>query len=357
MSNRVIQIIVGVVVICLAVATGAAMALGFISRQSEEAERNRREENKPMIGFSIDSMVIERWHRDVDIVKTRAEELGFDVEVVNSYEDSEKQIEQVRALIREGAEAILILPHDKDSLSDVVAEAKRQDIIVVAYDRLIANADVDAYVSFDNRAVGEVIAQGVMDEVPQGNYVIINGAPADNNSTMINEGFYTVLQPAIDNGDIRIIEEIWAENWREEFAYNAISKLMQDEVVIDGVLCGNDLLAEGAISALAEYSMAGEVVVAGQDANISACQRIVEGKQLMTVYKPLKDLAEGSVELVDAMLQGKADFSGETINDGSYDVPYVKFDVIPVNEDNMRETVIKDFFHSEEDIYRQDKEE
>ncbi len=353
MKKRLIQITASVTIIAIAVGLGMFIATNFMEGNREENGDTIKMEAKPMIGISIDSMVIERWHRDVDIIKTRAEELGFEVEVVNSYEDSEKQIEQIRALIKEGAAAILILPHDKDKLADVVEEAKRQDIIIIAYDRLIANANVDAYVSFDNMAVGEIIAQSTLEKVPEGNYVVINGAPSDNNSTMIHEGFYNLLQPYIDNEKVTIVHELWAENWREEYAYNAVSKLMQDGVQVDAIICANDLLAEGAISALSEYGLAGEIPVSGQDANISACQRIVDGKQLMTVYKPLKNLAEGAVELVYTMLHNQEVSEESTINDGTYEVPYVKFGVIEVNAENMRETVIKDFFHTEEDIYRE----
>lgn len=353
MRRKIILAILIAIALVVAVGLGMFIANNFMTTGPEQPSSDQEVDKKPMIGVSIDSMVIERWHRDVDIIKARGEELGFHVEVVNAYEDSDKQVEQLRSLIKEGAKALLILPHDKDKLSDVVEEAKKQGVIVIAYDRLITDADVDAYVSFDNVAVGEAIASAMLTSVPEGNYVIINGAPSDNNSAMVHQGFYNVLQPSIDSGAITVIHETWAVNWREEFAYSAIARLMQDEQTIDGVLCANDLLAEGAISALAEYGMAGEIPVAGQDANISACQRIVEGKQLMTVYKPLKNLAEGSVELVNSLLEGRSLANQETINDGSYQVPYVKFDIIPVTVDNMRETVIKDFFHSEEDVYRQ----
>ncbi len=162
--------------------------------------------------------------------------------------------------------------------------------------------------------IGEIIAEAIVKKVPEGNYVVINGAPADNNSTMIHEGFYKLLQPYIDNEKVTIVHELWAENWREEYAYNAVSRLMLEGVQVDAIICANDLLAEGAISALSEYGLAGEIPVSGQDANISACQRIVDGKQLMTVYKPLKNLAEGAVELVYTMLHNQEVSEESTIN-------------------------------------------
>lgn len=329
-------------------------------RKNAGAEKdidNKEGREKPLIGISVDGMVLERWQRDIEILKASAVELGFDVVTVNAYEDAKKQNEQIRALIKEGADAIFILPYDKDSLSQVVSEAQKEGIIVVSYDRLITGANVDLYVSFDNIRVGEEMAQALLDAVPTGNYVVINGSPLDYNSEMFREGFFNILQPAIEEGRISILKEVWANNWREDVAYNTVSQLLQEGETIDGIIGANDLLAEGAISVLSEYGLVGQVQVVGHDAEISACQRIVEGKQLMTVYKPLKNLAKGSMEVVADLLKGKALSYDDKISDGIYQVPYLKFDVIPVFEDNMRQTIIKDFFHSEEDVYRNLQEE
>lgn len=350
--NWIIKIIV--VLFVLAIGTVIAVLTGPSWQQTKEMPRRivDIENDNPMIGFSVDALIIERWQRDLDILKARAEERGFQFQVVNAYENVDRQIEQISTLVDEGAVAIFILAYDKDALADVVEEARRQGVLVIAYDRLISNAKVDAYVSFDNVLVGELMAQALIDEVPKGNYVIINGSPLDNNSMMFNEGYYNILGPYIARGDITVIEEVWAEDWREDIAYNTVDQLLSKGIEFDAVIGANDLLAEGAISVLSEYGLVGDVKVVGHDADISACQRIVEDKQLMTVYKPLKNLAEGSIDLVYNMLTQESVEFDAYINDGTYDVPFVKFDVIPVSKENMRDTIIKDFFHSEEDVYR-----
>ena len=324
----------------------------FFVKNQEPRRSIYDEDGKPMIGFCVDAMAIERWQKDINILKARAEELGFEVEVVNAYENRDKQVEQIRTLVDEGALAIFVLPYDKDGLSEVIMEAKRKGVIIIAYDRLINNANVDAYVSFDNVAVGEYMAQALVEKVPKGNYVIINGSPLDHNAFMFNEGYYNVLQPFIDRGDINIVSEVWAKDWREEFAIQTVSDLLVANVEINAVIGANDRLAEGAIGVLSEFGLVGKVQVVGHDADISACQKIVEGKQLMTVYKPIKNLAEGAMDLVYKILMNQKFEVAETINDGKYEVPFYKFDVISVDKSNMRETVIKDLFHREEDIYR-----
>lgn len=328
-----------------------------IIQTSENGSKHYTEDDKPMIGFSIDGMVIERWQKDINILTSKAEEYGFVVEVANAYENADKQSQQIKTLADEGALAIFILPYNKEGLSEAIEYAKDKDVIVIAYDRLINNADVDAYVSFDNVSVGEKMAQALIDEVPQGNYVIINGSPKDNNAFMFNDGFYHVLEPYIESGDITIIREVWSDNWREEYGTQAVLELLEEGVEIDAIIGANDRLAEGAISVLSQYGLVGSIPVVGHDADVSACQRIVEGKQLMTVYKPIKNLAEGSVDLVVHMLNNREIPADETIANGLKDVPYYKFDVISVHAENMDETVIKDLFHREDDIYRDSQDD
>jgi len=328
---------------------------GYLVFNKQDADLPVTIESSPediMIGFSVDSMVIERWKKDVNILKSNAEALGYRVEVTNSFENADKQNKQIISLVDAGAKVIFIIPTDKDALGDSIEYAKKHQVIVIAYDRMINNANVDAYVSFDNVLVGEYLAEALIEVVPKGNYVIINGAPTDLNSYMFNEGYHNVLKPYIESGDIQIIHESWADGWREELAYERVNQLLEDDNQIDAIIGANDLLAEGIISALSEHGLAGKIPVVGHDAEVSACQRIVEDKQLMTVYKPISTLADGAITVAEKLLRGEPLIFNETINDGTYDVPYIKFEVIPVNKDNMRETVIKDLFHLEEDIYR-----
>lgn len=318
----------------------------------EESSKELDENSKKVIGLSMDTMVIERWQKDRDILTAKAKESGYDVITLNANEDMERQRNQIKYLIDKKVDVIVIIPSEKDGLETVIEEAKRKGIIVIAYDRLIMNANVDAYVSFDNVKVGEYMASYLLSKVPSGNYVIINGSTYDNNSIMFNQGYKNILEEHIENGDVSIVEEVWADYWREDIASQTVNEVLERGNEVNGIIGANDRLAEDAISVLTENGLAGEVFVVGHDADISACQRIVEGTQLMTVYKPIKHLAEGTVELINKMLESKEFESNEYINDGKYDIPYIKFDVIPVNNDNMKETVIKDGFHNEEDVYR-----
>lgn len=335
--------------VCLGILiVGISMFMIYLKQQSDE----KQDDDEIVIGFCADNLVIERWQRDQEIFMARAKEKGANVLVYNANESNDTQVQQIKSLIDKKVDVIVVIPYDKDGLSDVILEAKKAGIKVIAYDRLINNVGIDAYISFDNVKVGELQSKALVNVVPKGNYLIINGSPEDNNSSMFREGYMNILNPYIENKSIRIIGEVWANDWREEPAYNLITETLEKGMHIDAVIGANDRLAEAAIRALSEEGLAGDVYVAGHDADISACQRIIEGTQYVTIYKPIRKLAEEAVDLAIRLAKNEENSSTETINNGVMDVPYYKLDVLTVTKETMKETVIDDGFHLEEDIYR-----
>lgn len=332
--------------------TGLLFAVILCSCGTGSGSKEAKTDDKIVIGMVLDGLVIERWQKDRDIFVSKARELGAEVIVRNANEDTERQVELIYSIIEEGIDCLVIIPYDKDGLSQCVKAAKKKGIPVISYDRLIRNADVDAYIAFDSVKVGQLMAGVLYEQVPEGNYIIINGSQKDNNSYLFNSGFKLALQEGLDSGKIHILDEVWSEDWREEEAYNTVGRAIKAGKEIHAVIGGNDRLAEGAIKVLSENRMLNKVLVVGHDAELSACQRIVEGTQLATVYKPIKVLAEGAAKLAVDMVKGKKIQYTHTIHDGKYSVPTIQYDPILVTKDNMVETVIKDGFHTMEEVYR-----
>ena len=289
--------------------------------------------------------------KETGIYCVKAKELGAEV-VRNANQDTDRQVEQIYTIIEEGIDVLVIIPYDMDGLSQCIRAAKRKGIKVIAYDRLIRNSDLDVYIGFDSIKVGQLMAGVLYEKVPEGNYIIINGSPKDNNAFMFNEGFKLALQKGLDSGRINIVYEVWAEDWRKEEAYNTVNKAITEGKEIDAIIGGNDGLAEGAIKALSENRLVDDVSVVGHDAELSACQRIVEGIQVATVYKPIKALAEGAAEVAVNMAKGKEIEYIHTIDNGKMEVPYIQYQPILVTRENMMDTVIKDGFHTMEEVYR-----
>ena len=308
----------------------------------------QNDDDEIILGFISESMTVERWQRDRDIFVAKAEELGAQVIVKNAYEDSERQIELGKEMIDQGVDVLAIVAYDKDSLKDFVQYAHNNNVKVIAYDRLINNANADLYISFDSYRVGELMGEAAVAAVPEGNYVILNGAEQDNNSFLLNDGYMDVIQPYVDSGQVHIVGEMWVEDWRDELAYNYINEIIDSGTPIDAIIAGDDRLAEGAINALSENRLAGEVFVSGQDAELAACQRIVQGIQSMTVYKPISMLAEGAAELAVQMAGGGSVGESGIISDGTYDIACIVYEPVMVTKDNINEMIIGDFYTIEQ---------
>lgn len=321
--------------------------------RSEGNTKVSKEPDKIVIGLSLGTLMEDRWIRDRDIFIAIAQQEGLDVIVNNANKDSNLQYQQVLEMLKQGIDVLVIAPNDSISEAKCVKAAKDKNIPVISYDRLVANSNADVYISFDNYQVGEIMASYMVENVPKGGYMIVNGSQNDSNSKMINDGAMSILKPYIDKKQINILAETWVDGWTRETAYDFVSEqLITNSDKVNAIICGNDSLAWGAIDALSEAQIAEQVQVAGQDADLVACQRIVTGKQSLTVYKPIKNLVEKTVEVCTQLVKGEEIRSDKTINDGTYDVPYIVIGVGAVTKDNIDDTVIKDGFHLYEDVYQ-----
>lgn len=304
------------------------------------------------IGFSLGTLKEERWIKDRDILMAKAREMGAEVIVQNANNDDQDQLEQVKYLLQQGIDVLIIVPNDLNKAAYAVELAKKQGVPVISYDRLVLNSNVDLYITFDNVKVGELMAKSIAKNMDTGNVLIINGAKTDNNTKMIKQGYDKVLKPLIADGRINVVAEEWAPNWMKEYAFNVVDEALQKKTKINAVIAGNDSLAEGAIEALSEHRMAGSVLVAGQDADLTACQRIVEGTQLMTIYKPIEKLAESTIKMAIKLVKKEPLKVDNYIFDGRYEVLYYVLEPIMVDKNNMNDTVIRDGFHLKNEVYR-----
>lgn len=244
------------------------------------------------------------------------------------------------------------MPFNGNALGNVIAEAKRSGIKVISYDRLILNAEIDAYVTFDNQRVGELQAQGVLDAKPTGNYFLMGGAPTDNNSKILRQGQMKVLQPAIDAGKIKVVGSQFVPEWSATTALQIMEDaLTANKNAIDGVVASNDAEAGGVVQALTAQNLAGKTAVSGQDADLAAIQRVKAGTQTVTVYKPLREIAGKAAELAVDLVKGKSPQFNATLNNGKKDVSAVFLTPILVTQQNW-DIVLKDGFYTEAQIAR-----
>jgi D-xylose transport system substrate-binding protein len=236
----------------------------------------------------------------------------------------------------------------------MVDKAKERGVPVISNDRLINSEKIDLYISHQDPVIGRKIAEYALQNVPEGNYVMVYGASTDNNAHIMKKAQLEVLQPAIDSGKIKIVADNFTPDWKPEEALKmAENALTQNGDNIQAFVVSNDGMAGGVVQALANKGLAGKVLVTGQDAAIDGLQRVAEGKQTMTIYKPIIPLASQAVEAAVKLARKEplttAPFPNDTLKK---EVPSILLEVTVVDRDNLMTTVIKDGYAKYEDVYK-----
>lgn len=297
---------------------------------------------KIKIGFCADNFIHERWNKDRDLFIEKVNEYGGEVLVTVSKGDPKKQVQQAQDLINQGVQVLVVVPSGQKAVSDIIDIAHEKGVKVISYDRLMKGCDLDFYISFDHVKVGQLQAEYIIKAKPKGKYMIVGGGITDNNAFMIRAGQKAVLQDEIENGNITIVQDEFSESWMEQEGYNlAMNGLAKSSDSIDAVLAANDALAMGVIRALEEKGLnLRDIPVSGMDADRVACESIKEGKLYMTIYKPIKSIANEAARIAVKYAKGEElDPTMEnivSIHNGLKNVPSILLPSMVLTKENVK---------------------
>jgi D-xylose transport system substrate-binding protein len=264
----------------------------------------------------------------------------------NADQDASKQQQQAEAALTQGVKVMVLDPVDGAAAAAIVNQANAKKVPVISYDRLLLNSKPDYYVEFNSPAVGKAQATALVAKLKKdgkkGSIIMINGAPTDNNAKLFKQGAHSVL----DSSGFKIAKEYDTPDWSPDKAQSemeqAITAVGKNNFV--GVYAANDGTAGGAIAAMKSAGIdPTKIPSTGQDAEVAGIQRILAGQQYMTVYKPIKPLADTAAEWAVALTKGqKPQGANSTENNGKTNVATLKLPVTPVTADKVKSTVIKD---------------
>jgi D-xylose transport system substrate-binding protein len=280
-----------------AILAGAAMSLTLVSVAQAKDK---------IVGVSWSNFQEERWKTDEAAIKAQLEANGDKYISADAQSSAAKQLSDVESLISQGANALIILAQDASAIGPAVQKALDEGIPVVGYDRLIENKDV-FYLTFDNKEVGRLQAQGVYAVKPEGNYAFIKGSSADPNADFLFAGQMEVLKDAIDSGKIKNVGEAYTDGWLPANAQKNMEQILTaNDNKVDAVVASNDGTAGGAIAALQAQGLAGTVPVSGQDGDHAALNRIALGTQTVSVWKDARELGKNAASIASELADGKA---------------------------------------------------
>ena len=303
--------------------------------------------NTIKVGFLLDTLKVERWQTDANTFQKRAGELGAETWIENAEGSDALQLEQAKKLLGAGVQALVLVAHDTTQAKQIVELANDKHVPVVAYERLIPNAKIALFVGINAREVGRLQAEYLTKIAPKGKYILLEGSPSDINAHLIREGQQEVLQPLIARGDIQLVGDFWCANWDPLEAYKQVSNYFTaSHQAPDAIVASNDGTATGAIQALEEHHAAGKVAVSGQDADLQAVLRLLQGTQTMTLYRPVKSEAAQAAQAAVALARGLEIKTYDSIPSGDHRIPAILGSAVVVTKYNVMQTVIHDGFQN-----------
>lgn len=314
------------------------------------------------IGLSFSDFETARWPREAAEMTKLAYAKGAQVITQVANHDAKLQNDQIANMVLQGVNVLIIVAEDGAAAATAVNDAVASGVKVIAYDRLIKSDKLNAYISFDNVAVGEAQAKGVLKVKDSGNFVLLGGSPTDNNAILFRQGQMNVLQPLIDKGQIKVVADQWVENWAPANATKVMENILTaTHNNIDAVVASNDGTALGALQAMGAQGLAGKVPISGQDATAAGCASIVNGGLTMTVLKDVRKLVPMAINMAIDLAQDKpvqglkpftlADLTLDKKLKGS--VPCAFLPVVSVDKANLYDAVIKTCFQPYDVVYKQ----
>lgn len=305
---------------------------------------------KIKIGFVLSTLQEERYLKDEKYFVEEAKRLGFEPIVVSADNNAQTQTAKVENLLAKGVKALVIQPVNSNSAANLVRMAHEDNVPVVAYDRLIADAPVDFYVTQNSYQVGVLQAEAAVKATGgKGNYVILMGQAGHSVANEITRGNLDVLSKY---SDIKVVVQKNHDQWSPSLALATTENaLTQYKNNIAAILANNSGMANAAVQALSEQKLAGKVFVAGADADLSAIKNIVAGRQQLDILKDIAPLAKTSAQVAFQLAKKEKPKNDSVAKSGKYEVPTVNTPVYAIDKNNLEERIFKTGFHKKSDVY------
>lgn len=306
------------------------------------------------IGFLIHSTSSSRWVMDIGYIQERADELGVTIKLKDANGDENMQLKQARELLEDGVDALIVVAANQNTAAGIVRDAHEYNVPVIGYDRLIKNSDLDYLVSFEYDKVGQYMVEYCVDKKPKGNYIIVWGDASDANAIFVKNGIDKAIQPHVESGNINVVYKTFVEGWTQVTANHIINEVLDfTDQKIDAAIVCNDPMAVGVYEAFIDHGYnPNEVVITGQDATLQFVHSMIDGGMTMSVYKPIKELAYGAVDMVVELIGNKkAEGFDKTVNNGRKDVPAKLYSPSVVDMTNLESDIIQAGVFTREEVY------
>lgn len=335
-----------------AVLMTVAPVMANTSAVMAESEGKAKSREDLTIGVSWKTLQEERWVTELEEIEKVCEEQGVDMLYQCSENDSQKQVGQIENLISQGVDMLIVMAPEKGAMDNVLKEAHEAGVFVAYYEQVGGETYFDMSGGNDYYEVGQAITKTIADMDINGDVAYLYGDSAGG-SGVIN--FQEGMKDSMKDCDVNVVGEQFVQSWDPATGMGYVENWLAEYAdSLSAVLCMNDGLAGGAVQALENEGLAGEVLVCGQDCDLAACQRIAEGTQVSTVRKGGAEYARQFTETAIKYYLGEItedDFEATDTNSLGEQKPFVSYPAVIVTKDNLDEVVIDTGVYTHEQVY------
>jgi putative multiple sugar transport system substrate-binding protein len=353
-------------VVLLAVTLSVAMILSLAACTASGPK-------KVKVGVSMPTQSLQRWNQDGANIVAQLKTAGYDSVLQYANNDVNTQVQQIENMITQGCKILVIAAIDGSSLTDTLATAAKNNVKVIAYDRLIMQTpNVDYYATFDNYKVGAIQGQFIIDQLKLTtaagpfNIEVFGGDPGDNNAKFFYNGAMDLLKPYITSGKLVVksgqvdFDKVAIANWTSATAQSRMDNLITANYAngtkLDAILSPNDSLAIGIVASLvnAHYGTADKPfpILTGQDCDVANVKAIIAGQQSMSIFKDTRQLAAQTVTMITAIENGQVPTTNDskTYNNGVKVVPTELLTPVFANKDNYQDILVKSGYYTADQL-------
>jgi D-xylose transport system substrate-binding protein len=295
------------------VAVGVAAAVAISGCSSSKKSTNPgtgSSSGKPQVGVILpDTTTSNRYTLyDQPLLQAAFTAAGVKADIQNAHGSNSNFVSIAQTMITEGVKVLLIDPADPATGISVEASAAAAGIKVIDYDRVNLGGSAGYYVSFDNKKVGELQAQGLLSclsakSITNPNIIMLNGGTdIDNNAVLFKAGAHSVFDPLVSAGTLKIGVETDVKGWDNTVAATDFQQDFTQDANVQGILAANDGIAAAAIATLKQHNL--QIPVTGQDATIQGVQYILTGDQCLTIFKDVSKEAAAASALAIDLIKG-----------------------------------------------------
>lgn len=304
------------------------------------------------IGVSFGVGAAARWSMEQAAMEEQGKTLGVEIDVRMNRGDTEKtQQEDCIELIDSGIDVLVITPRDVNDVSEILNYAKEKKVPVISYARVITEGDIDLFVGYDSERIGQRMGQFLSEMVYKGDYIILKGDEGDHNATLLYNGAMRYIEPIKD--DLNVLLDAAVPGWSAEEAKRMVLEAVRaNGNKVDAILAPNDKIAGACAEALEEIGIEDYVVITGMDTELDAIKRIVDGKQAMSVYMDLKELAYTAINEAVHIARGENVNINSEFDSGTgkpIDANLITGEI--VTKDNLDRILIDSGYFTKEQVY------